>query len=105
MTLREARMTKYTRQIIISYYSATCKYNPYINGNPNDVLNLENDFDNTPGNHWGANYHHVLLCRIGMIMMLICIAAQCSLHNNAVSLGNSQSSFLFTPTLLPLLDI
>src|SRR5258706_9776823 len=52
MTLREARMTKYTRQIIISYYSATRKYNPYINGNPNDVLNLKNYFDSTAGNHW-----------------------------------------------------
>jgi len=49
-------MTKYTRQIIISYYSATCKYNPYINGNPNDVLNLKNYFDSTTGNHWVINF-------------------------------------------------
>src|SRR5258708_2422530 len=57
MTLREVRMTKYTRQIIISYYSATHKYNPYINGNPNDVLNLKKLFQQ---HHWKSLGHKLL---------------------------------------------
>ena len=76
-------MTRSMKTSLYHTFLQLVNTNPYINGNPNGVLNLENDFDNTPGNHWGANYHHILLCRIGMITMLIYIAAQCSLHNNA----------------------